>query len=154
MKISQKVVAGVYPVITTSELDKLAAATAAYQGTQHLDFSNLAARIAVSNLHKIPTKSFNVHEKTGSAAPVVADDVYEIVMHYRDEFNSAMIHDREFEYALKQCACISKWAEAIGFSIHTVRVTNSYIRGTHGSSSGIIPMLREEGDRCELRSRY
>ncbi|KAI9916235.1 hypothetical protein PsorP6_017936 [Peronosclerospora sorghi] len=43
---------------------------------------------------------------------------------------------------LKQCACISKWAGGIGISMHNIRVTNSYIRGTNGSSNGIIPMLR------------
>ncbi|KAG3134421.1 Ribonucleoside-diphosphate reductase large subunit [Phytophthora idaei] len=107
VKISQKVVAGVYPGVTTSELDELAAETAAYQSTQHPDFSKLAARIAVSNLHKNTNKVFsdnievfhnNTHEKTGAAAPLIADDVYEIVMQHKDELNSAIIHDRDFEY--------------------------------------------------------
>lgn len=43
---------GVYPGVTTSELDELAAQTSAYMSTQHPDFSKLAARISVSNLHK------------------------------------------------------------------------------------------------------
>lgn len=38
--------------MTTSELDELAAQTSAYMSTQHPDFSKLAARISVSNLHK------------------------------------------------------------------------------------------------------
>lgn len=47
---------------------------------------------------------------------------------------------------LKQCACISKWAGGIGISMHNIRATNSYIRGTNGSSNGIIPMLRVFND--------
>jgi ribonucleoside-diphosphate reductase alpha subunit len=43
---------------------------------------------------------------------------------------------------LKDCALISKWAGGIGLHIHNVRATNSHIRGTNGSSNGIVPMLR------------
>jgi ribonucleoside-diphosphate reductase alpha subunit len=47
---------------------------------------------------------------------------------------------------LKNCACISKYAGGIGLSIHNIRATNSYIRGTNGSSNGIVPMLRVFSD--------
>jgi ribonucleoside-diphosphate reductase subunit M1 len=53
VRITQKVIQGVYPGVTTIELDELAAQTAAYCSTQHPDFSILAARISVSNLHKV-----------------------------------------------------------------------------------------------------
>ena len=43
---------------------------------------------------------------------------------------------------LKDCAMISKWAGGIGLHIHNVRASNSHIRGTNGSSNGIVPMLR------------
>ena len=43
---------------------------------------------------------------------------------------------------LKQCAVISKCAGGIGLSIHNIRATSSYIRGTNGTSNGILPMLR------------
>lgn len=43
---------------------------------------------------------------------------------------------------LKDCALISKWAGGIGLHIHNVRATNSQIRGTNGTSNGIVPMLR------------
>lgn len=43
---------------------------------------------------------------------------------------------------LKQCAVISKYAGGIGLACHNVRASNSYIRGTNGSSNGIVPMLR------------
>ena len=80
---------------------------AAYQATQHPDFSKLAARISVSNMHKETEKAFSkvieqfhkhVHPKTGFAAPLVADDVYQIVMDHADELNAAIIYDRDFEY--------------------------------------------------------
>ena len=43
---------------------------------------------------------------------------------------------------LKDCAKISKWAGGIGLHIHNVRGSGSHIRGTNGTSNGIIPMLR------------
>lgn len=47
---------------------------------------------------------------------------------------------------LKECATISKSAGGIGLNIHDVRATGSYIRGTNGSSNGILPMLRVFND--------
>ena len=43
---------------------------------------------------------------------------------------------------LKDCAKISKWAGGIGLHIHNVRATGSHIKGTNGTSNGIVPMLR------------
>ena len=63
-RVAQKVCAGVYPNVTTVELDDLAAQTAAYMSTDFPDYSLLAARIAVSNLHKmtIAVPLDHVHE--------------------------------------------------------------------------------------------
>ena len=47
---------------------------------------------------------------------------------------------------LKSCAQISKYAGGIGLSVHNIRSTGSYIRGTNGSSNGIVPMLRVFND--------
>ncbi len=47
---------------------------------------------------------------------------------------------------LKQCAKISQSAGGIGLSIHNIRATGSYIRGTNGTSNGIVPMLRVFND--------
>lgn len=47
---------------------------------------------------------------------------------------------------LKECAVISKSAGGIGLSIHNIRGTSSYIRGTNGTSNGIVPMLRVFND--------
>lgn len=56
---------------------------------------------------------------------------------------------------LKMCACISKYAGGIGLSIHNIRATSSYIRGTNGTSNGIVPMLRVFSDtaRCVVALR-
>ena len=54
-----KVIAGVYSGVTTVELDTLAAETAAAMTTKHPDYAILAARIAVSNLHKETQKTFS-----------------------------------------------------------------------------------------------
>ncbi len=90
--ISQKVIQGVYPGVTTIELDELAAQTAASLATRHPDFSTLAARISVSNLHKQTSKVFsevveilhkNVHPTTKVDAPLVSDEVYAIVLEVR-----------------------------------------------------------------------
>lgn len=43
---------------------------------------------------------------------------------------------------LKDCALISKWAGGIGLHIHNIRASGSHIRGTNGSSNGVVPMLR------------
>ena len=43
---------------------------------------------------------------------------------------------------LKECALISKWAGGIGLHIHNIRAKDSHIRGTNGSSNGIVPMLK------------
>eukprot|EP00953_Heterococcus_sp_UTEX-ZZ885_P000641 869-Heterococcus_DN1.PRE.1 len=97
--------AGVYPGVTTSELDELAAQTAAYMATQHPGWSQLAARISVSNLHKNTCKVFSenieqlhkyVHPKTGAPASLISDEVYEIVQKHKDTLNSAIINDRDY----------------------------------------------------------
>lgn len=56
--------AGVHQGVTTVELDNLAAETAAYLTTKHPDYAILAARIAISNLHKETKKTFStvVHD--------------------------------------------------------------------------------------------
>ena len=57
--MTQKVISGVYNGVTTVELDTLAAETAASMTTKHPDYATLAARIAVSNLHKETKKTFS-----------------------------------------------------------------------------------------------
>jgi len=105
--IAQKVIQGVYPGVTTAELDELAAQTAASFATQHPDCSNLAARISVSNLHKMTCKSFSetvrvlhgyVHPETGEKAPLICDRTFEIVQKNKEILDSALLHDRDFDF--------------------------------------------------------
>lgn len=58
-QITMKVIQGLYSGVTTVELDTLAAETAATLTTKHPDYAILAARIAVSNLHKETKKVFS-----------------------------------------------------------------------------------------------
>jgi len=243
--VAMRVIEGLYDGVTTSELDNLAAEVAASMTVRHPDYAQLAARVAVSNLHKNSTKSFSetmrslytyVNAKTGKAAPMIADDVMEIIEQHAERLDSAAIYDRDFNYdyfgfktlersyllridgkvaerpqhmlmrvsvgihkddidaavetynmmskglfthatptlfnagtpkpqmsscfllqmkddsidgiydTLKQTARISQSAGGIGLSIHNIRATGSYIRGTNGTSNGIVPLLRVFND--------
>jgi len=86
--ITLKVISGIYAGVTTAELDTLAAEIAAAMTTKHPDYAVLAARIAVSNLHKETKKAFSdviselynyINPKTGIRSPMISNDVYEIV---------------------------------------------------------------------------
>jgi len=241
-KITQKVVDGFYNGISTSEIDTLAAETCAYMSQRHHDFSTLAARIAVSNLHKSTSDSFaetiralhQYTDKQGRAASLISDDVASFVYAHASELDGAIDYQRDYDYdyfgfktleksyllklhgriverpshmlmrvacgihagegglaaaietydlmsrrmfthatptllnagtpapqmsscfllamrddsidgiydTLKQCAQISKFAGGIGLAISNIRASGSYIRGTNGTSNGILPMLR------------
>jgi ribonucleoside-diphosphate reductase alpha chain len=245
VKVAMRVIEGLYDGVTTSELDNLAAETAASMTIAHPDYAQLAARISVSNLHKNTKKSFSetmkdlyeyVNPRTGQKAPLLSDEVYDVIMRNAEELDSCVIYNRDFNYdyfgfktlersyllkinghiaerpqhmlmrvavgihlddiksaletyelmskkffthatptlfnagtpkpqmsscflltmqddsidgiydTLKQTAKISQSAGGIGLSIHNVRATGSYIRGTNGTSNGIVPMLRVFND--------
>ena len=244
-KVAMKVIEGLYDGVTTSELDNLAAEVAATNTITHPDYALLASRIAVSNLHKNTKKSFSdvvkdlyeyIDPKTDKKAPLISDEVYDIIIKNADILDSTIIYDRDFRYdffgfktlersyllrlkgevaerpqqmlmrvavgihkddldsaietynymsegwfthatptlfnsgtpkpqmsscfllttkedsipgiydTLKQCAQISQSAGGIGLSIHDIRATGSYIKGTNGTSNGIVPMLRVFND--------
>ena len=241
MEIAKKVIHGLYDGISSVELDTLAAETAAALTPTHPDYSILASRICVTSLHKRTPKSFSsvidqlynyVDPKTGLKAPMIADDVYDIIMKNSKDIDSQVIADRDLDYdyfgfktleksyllkidglpaerpqqmlmrvaigihkedlasayktydlmsqgyfthatptlfnagtrrpqlsscflvsmdgdsiqgiykTLSDVAQISKNAGGIGLHIHNVRGTGAYIRGTNGTSNGIIPMLK------------
>ena len=249
IEIAKKVIDGLYDGVSTQELDELASETAATLTTKHPDFATLAARIAVSNLHKTTSKSFSstmkrlytyVNPKTGENASLLSKEVYGVINKNAALLDSSIIYDRDFSYdyfgfktleksyllrldgkvverpqhmlmrvaigihmddmdsvletynllsekwfthatptlfnagtpkpqlsscflltmkedsidgiydTLKQCAKISQSAGGIGLSIHNVRATGSYIKGTNGVSNGIIPMLRN----FDMTARY
>jgi len=241
IQVAKKVCIGVYSGVKTSELDELAAQTAAHMVTVHPDYGLLAARIEVSNLHKNTKKTFSdvvedlynyINPRSGEKGPLISDRVYEIVQANKEKLDSAIVYGRDYGYdyfgiktltksyllklngviaerpqhmlmrvslgiheedlekvietynlmslkwfthasptlfnggtqrpqlsscflltmkddsiegiydTLKQCAKISKNAGGIGVAIHCIRATGSYIKGTNGTSNGIVPMLR------------
>ena len=105
--VAKKVIEGLFDGVTTSELDNLAAETAASLTTKHPDYALLASRIAVSNLHKNTTKCFSetmrrLHEyidpKTGKDASLIADDVMDIIEANAELLDSTIIYDRDFGF--------------------------------------------------------
>ncbi|KAH7583933.1 Ribonucleoside-diphosphate reductase large chain 1 [Nakaseomyces glabratus] len=107
VKVTQRIISGVYEGVTTVELDNLAAETCAYMTTIHPDYATLAARVAISNLHKQTTKQFSqvvsnlyhyINPATGKHAPMISDEVYQIVMDNKDELDSAIVYDRDFQF--------------------------------------------------------
>ncbi|KAK7873184.1 hypothetical protein R5R35_006399 [Gryllus longicercus] len=105
--VTLKVIAGLYSGVTTVELDNLAAETAATMTTRHPDYAVLAARIAVSNLHKETKKTFSevmtqlytlVNPHTKKETPMISENHYNIIMKHADRLNSAIIYDRDFSY--------------------------------------------------------
>lgn len=107
IKVAMRVIEGLYDGVTTSELDNLAAEVAATMTTAHPDYARLAARISVSNLHKNTKKTFSevmhdlyvyVNPRTEKEAPLLADDVYEIIMANKDKLDSTIIYNRDFGY--------------------------------------------------------
>jgi len=104
--ITQKVIEGFYSGVATSEIDRLAAETCAYMSQKHPDFSILAARIAVSNLHKNTSDSFvetcralhDYRDKQGRAASLISDEVWAFASANAAELDAAMTYDRDFDY--------------------------------------------------------
>ncbi|MCY4297924.1 MAG: ribonucleoside-diphosphate reductase subunit alpha [Flavobacteriaceae bacterium] len=107
VRVTLKVIEGMYDGVTTSELDNLAAEIAATLATTHPDYAKLAARIAVSNLHKNTEKSFSktmealytyVNPKTNKKAPLLSDEVYAIIEENAEKLDSHIINSRDYDY--------------------------------------------------------
>jgi ribonucleoside-diphosphate reductase alpha subunit len=105
--VAKKVIEGLFDGVTTTELDNLAAETAASLTTKHPDYALLASRIAVSNLHKNTEKSFSetmaklynyTDQHTGRKMPLIADDVIEIIEKNAEILDSSIIYDRDFGF--------------------------------------------------------
>jgi len=105
--ITLKVIAGLYPGVTTVELDNLAAEIAATMTTKHPDYAILAARIAVSNLHKETKKKFSdvitdlfnmKQEATGKPIPMISEHYYKIIQANKERLDAAIVFDRDFQY--------------------------------------------------------
>lgn len=249
VEIAKKVIDGLYDGVTTVELDNLAAEVAATMTTRHPDFAKLAARISISNLHKVTSESFSntmkrlythINPKTGENAALISTETYGVIKSNAKRLDDAIDYKRDYNYdffgfktlersylmnlgekiverpqhmimrvavgihgedidsaiqtynlmsekwfthatptlfnagtpkpqlsscflltmqddsidgiydTLKQCAKISQSAGGIGLSIHNIRATGAYIKGTNGTSNGIVPMLRN----FDMTARY
>lgn len=105
--IAKKTIEGIYDGVSTTELDSLAAETAASLTTRHPDYALLASRIAVSNLHKNTKKSFSDTMRalynykdaaTGKILPLIADDVMAVIDENAELLDSTIIYDRDFGF--------------------------------------------------------
>lgn len=105
--VAKKVIEGIYDGVSTTELDNLAAETAASLTIRHPDYALLASRIAISNLHKNTAKSFSetmaslyhyTDKANGRRMPLVADDVMQIINDNAELLDSSIIYDRDFGF--------------------------------------------------------
>ena len=106
-EIAQKVIEGITPDIQTSVLDNLAMETAASLATKHPDYSVLAARLAITSLHKETKKSFSktvldlykyIDPKTGKHSPILSEKFNKLVQTHADEIDSAIVHSRDHNF--------------------------------------------------------
>lgn len=107
LEVAKKVIVGVYNGVTTSELDELAAETAAALTGRHPHYALLASRLLVNNLHKNTSKHFSevvkecyeyVNLKNGKQCPLLSKPFYEFVSKHAEELDSAIIYDRDYKY--------------------------------------------------------
>lgn len=105
--ITLKVTQGIYDGISTIELDRLAAETAASMTTTHPDYAKLAGRIAVSNLHKSTPRKFSqaikelhsfIEPKTGKESSLIDDNVYQFVMDNKEVLDGAIDLERDMDF--------------------------------------------------------
>lgn len=101
-----KILKSIFLGITSQELDDLLAETAAYLNMLHPDCGRLAARVAVTNLHKKTSdlftdtieKLFTYKGINGENASLIHEDVYKIVMANKDRLNAAIVNKRDWDY--------------------------------------------------------
>ncbi len=105
--VTLKVTQGIYDGISTTELDVLAAETAASMVTTHSDYAKLAGRLAVSNLHKTTPKKFSqcikelhsfTEPKTGKESSLIDDDVAKFVHQNREVLDGAIRQERDLDF--------------------------------------------------------
>ena len=107
IEVAKKVIDGLYDGVTTSELDNLAAEVCASLTVRHPDYAILAARIAISNLHKTTSQSFSntmkrlytyVNPITGGNAQLLDTEVYGIIKQHAAKLDEAIDYKRDFSY--------------------------------------------------------
>ena len=105
--VAKLVIEGLYDGVTTSELDELAAETAASLASHHPDYSQLAARICVDNLHRSTKTAFSdvvedlrtfIDPESGKHAPLISEKVYEIIMANKEVLDGHIDYNRDNNY--------------------------------------------------------
>ena len=105
--LTKLTIEGLYDGVTTRELDQLAAETAASLASHHPDYSKLAARICVDDLHRSTKETFSevitdlrefVDPESGAHAPLISPEVYEVIMANKDTLDSYIDYNRDFNY--------------------------------------------------------
>ena len=105
--LTKLTIEGLYDGVTTRELDQLAAETAASLASHHPDYSKLAARICVDDLHRSTKGTFSevitdlrefIDPESGEHAPLISEEVYEIIMSNKETLDSYVDYDRDFNY--------------------------------------------------------
>ena len=107
IEVAKRVIEGLYDGVSVQELDHLAAETAAAMAVTHPDYAKLAARIAVSNLHKTTRRSFSntmqnlytyIDPKTQENAPLISKEMYRIVKAHAAQIDEYINYERDFAY--------------------------------------------------------
>lgn len=107
MEVAKRTIQGLFDGITTEELDNLSAEVAAYMTSTHPDYSKLAGRIAVANLHRKTSDSFietvdklynYVNKTTGEKSPAISKELYDAAHAHADRIASEIAYSRDFEY--------------------------------------------------------
>ena len=105
--LTKLTIEGLYDGVTTRELDQLAAETAASLASHHPDYSKLAARICVDDLHRSTKATFSevvtdlrefIDPESGEHAPLISQEVYDIIMNNKATLDNYIDYDRDFNY--------------------------------------------------------
>ena len=105
--VTKLTIEGLYDGVTTRELDQLAAETAASLASQHPDYSRLAARICVDDLHRSTKGTFTdvitdlreyIDPESGKHAPLISEEVYGIIMEHAETLNNHIDYSRDHNY--------------------------------------------------------
>ena len=106
IEIAQKVISRIYDGVHTYELDELAAEQCTQKGVEHVNYSTLASRIAISNNQKRTSPSFsetitilyNNVDINDKPSPLISDEVYNFVKKYKNKLNSYIDYKRDFNF--------------------------------------------------------
>ena len=105
--LTKLTIEGLYDGVTTRELDQLAAETAASLVSHHPDYSKLAARICVDDLHRSTKEVFTdvitdlreyIDPESKLHAPLISEGVYEIIMANAEVLNNHIDYNRDYNY--------------------------------------------------------